>query len=279
MRSTNTRGFTLPEALIGGALFITILAALLISMNGERRQSEMSGQYLSLMENVAVALQQLRTDLREIVLLPQRKVNPFSVRVSNDYRAVRFRHSPRVTGKGSADAYVFVEYSLKPAPERPGRYHLARIERASDGSFSEERVFRSFMLKDASFHPKERWRGKGEPGQGKAGGGDRAEGRGEGQGEGRGEGRGGKRGGFGGHRPEHHVLHIALELVADQGGGGGYKAFEEKSQVVTAVLQVKKPHSPWLFAEDFTGPDSETPPEDIRCQGLNTVEALPAFAE
>lgn len=147
-------GFTLPEALFAGAMFLCIAGAFYFTWAGARREEDIAGQHLSMLESAAVAMQSMRTDLREMVVISTvPEVEGTSLRVSRSGDAILLRHG--ALGAEPDSPYLVTQYDLTPAASRAPepRYHLRRTRRASDGKGSRDvRVFRSFQLADVSFN-------------------------------------------------------------------------------------------------------------------------------
>jgi type II secretory pathway component PulJ len=267
-------GFTLVEALIGGALFLVVLGALLYTMSGSRRSSELASLYLTLMENVALAMHQLRSDMRQLSFVPNQAIIPYSLAITDDpdpaARSLRLRRSTPVSLNGGVpgSAFVYVEYRLVPADGRANRHHLSRTEWTASGARSglrpqtsrsaltggwgppaaglpgatrsrDTKVFRSFTLEDASFLYKE----------------DNA--------------------------IDSRVLHVALRVVSDTGRVPDWGPFREKSMVVTNVLQVQRPEPafgwPSLFAEPVLL-QAERPPCDVLAPAARDAAPVPDLA-
>lgn len=240
------------EALIGGAIFVVVLGALLYTMSGARRTSELASLYLTLMENVAVAMHQLRNDMRQLSYVPARPVIPYSLHIRDDIdpasRTLRLRRSTPASLNGGVpgSSFVYVEYGLAVSDSRSDRYHLARTEWTASGAnlpgstrSRETKLFRSFSLKDASFLYKE----------------DDA--------------------------IDSRVLHVALQVVSDTGNVPDWGPFREKCMVVTNVLQVQRPEPafgwPSLFAEPVML-RAERPPCDVLAPGARDAAPLPELA-
>lgn len=147
-------GFTLPEALVAGAMFLCIAGAFHFTWAGARREEDLASQHLSMLESAAVAMQALRTDLREMVVISTAPaVEGTSLRVSRSGDALLLRHG--ALGAEPDSPYLVAQYDLTPAASRSAapRYHLRRTLRASNGSGSRDvRVFRSFQLAEVSFN-------------------------------------------------------------------------------------------------------------------------------
>lgn len=157
------RGATLVEACIAGALLVLILGAIAFTISGARRVENVAAAHLGLMESVALAMHQLRTDLRQLSFVPAQPVVPNSMRTGGDYRSVILRRSSAaLVGDVLGSAIVLVEYRLVPVAGKADRFHLLRVERTASGKplpgktvSREERLFRSFELTGATFLYKE----------------------------------------------------------------------------------------------------------------------------
>lgn len=153
------RGATLVEVSIAGALLVMILGSLAFSMSGARRTESVAAAHLGLMESVALAMHQLRTDLRQLTFVPGQPVVPNSLRPGQSYNSIIMRRSSAaLVGDVLGSAIVLVEYRLVPVKGKAGRFHLLRVERTASGKPlpgksvpREERLFRSFELTGANF--------------------------------------------------------------------------------------------------------------------------------
>ena len=249
--STRTRaGFTLPEALVAGGMFLCIAAAFLFTWSGTRREEELASLHLSMLESAAVAMQQLRTDLREMVVISTApEVEGTSLRVSQRGDALLLRQG--LLGNDASSAFQVVAYDLVPAPTRSGapRFHLRRTLRSSDGSplpgpsARDVKVFRTFTLAEASFNylpPR--------PGT------DRAQG-------------------------DDHVIHVTFRVVSEGGRAGAADLGGEKTMLLTQVLRFLKPPHPRDFALPLTAAGLEAPPVDVLSTAIAPPALLPALEE
>ena len=254
MHTRKRAGFTLPEALVAGAMFLCIAAAFFFTWSGSRREEELAALHLSMLESAAVAMQQLRTDLREMVVLSTMPtVEGASLRVSPDGSALMLRQG--ALGDQIASPFMLVEYTLAQTPSHSGaiRYHLVRTRRTSNGSAlpgepgrreSRERTeFRTFTLAGASFNylpPRP------------------------------------------GTDPRHgddHVIHVTFQVVSETGQANGPDNFSEKTMLLTQVMRFLKPPHPRTFAQPLNVPGLEEPPQDVTSESLAELSPLPAFEE
>lgn len=242
MRRTRS-GFTLPEALIAGALFLVIAGAFWFTWAGARREEEMASVHLSMLESAAVAMQALRTDLREMVVVSTvPTVDGTSLRVSASGEALMLRHG--ALGQDPASPCLVVQYDLVPAASKSKdpRFHLRRTLRTSDGSglpggagAREERVFKTFQLEAVSFNYLPPRAGT-----------DAAQG-------------------------DDHVIHVTFKIVPEVG--------DDRSMLLTQVLRFLKPPHPRTFAQPLVTAGLETPPQDVLSAALEPLPALPAIEE
>jgi hypothetical protein len=233
MRRTNRKAFTLVEAAIAGALMVSLLSALAVAASGARRGESLASLHLGLMESVALAMHQLRTDLRQVSFVAGKPVAGTSIAISRDYKAIALRRSSHavIGGAAAGSFFIRVEYRLIPSDHRADRYHIVRIESTSSGAplpgkrtSREERIFRSFTVSDASFLYKE----------------DDAK--------------------------DIRTLHVGLRVTSDGGTLPGWGPFREKELVLTNVLSVLRPEAPFAYPTMWAQPvtvQAEKPPGDV----------------
>lgn len=241
-------GFTLPEALVAGGMFLCIAAAFFFTWSGSRKEEELAALHLSMLESAALAMQQLRTDMREMVVVATSPtVEGTSLRVSQGALMLRGES----LGDQPTDPCMLIEYTTVPAPSKSGaaRFHLQRTRRVSDGSPlpgaagpREVKVFRTFTLAEVGFNYL--------PQQGS----DRAVG-------------------------DDHVLHISFKVVSDSGRAGSDDVNGEKSMLLTQVLRFLKAPSPRDFAQPINIPGLEVAANDIVSEALAPLPPLPAIEE
>jgi type II secretory pathway component PulJ len=255
MNRTNRRGVTLVEAGIAGALLVIILGSLAFATSGARRTESLAALHLGLMESVALAMHQLRTDLRQLSFVPGKDVATYSLRVGRDYHSLIMRRSsPYAVGNSAlGSSMVLVEYRLVPAA-RADRFHLLRIEKTASGANlpgksvpREERLYRSFMLASADFLYRE----------------DDAK--------------------------DDRVLHVAFRVVSDSGPMPGWGPFREKELMLTNVLSVLRPEQAYAaprFQDDPAAEwaakmtvQAEMPGEDVLAPGAQDAVELPIPGE
>lgn len=255
MNRTNRRGATLVEALIAGALLVVILGALAFATSGARRSESLAALHLGLMESVALAMHQLRTDLRQLAFVPGKPLATHSLRLGNDYQSLIMRRSsPHGIGNSAlGSSMVLVEYRLVPA-KRADRFHLLRIERTASGAnlpgknvAREERLYRSFTLASAEFLYRED------------------------------------------DVKDDRVLHVAFRVVSDAGPMPGWGPFREKELLLTNVLSVLRPEQAYAtprFQDDPAAEwasqlhvQAEMPGEDVLAPGAADAKELPVPGE
>lgn len=248
--SRRTRaGFTLPEALVAGAMFLAIAAAFFFTWSGARREEELASLHLSLLENASLALGQLRADLREMVVLSYAPVEGTSLKVSTDGSAIMLRQGGITPDP--AGPCVIVEYRLAEAASVAGlpRYHLVRTRRTSNGAVlpfhggrRESTEYKTFLLAGAQFDYLPPRLKPGDP------------------------------------HGDDHVVHVAFKVVSDAGRADG-DAMGEKTMLLTQVMRFLKPPNPREFAYVLNVPGLETPPVDVLSGALAPVTPLPPFEE
>ena len=224
-------GLTFIELCVSACLLVVILGTLAYTASGARRGEALASLHLGLMENVALAMHQLRTDLRQISFVPGKPVLDYSIAIAPDFRAVKLRRSSTGVSVGPlGSSFIIVEYRLVPS-DRPGRFHLMRIESTASGVNlpgksvpREERLFRSFSLLDASFLYQEQ------------------------------------------DDKDVRVLHVAFRVVTDSGPTESWGPFRDKELLLTNVLSVLRPEAPFayptLWANAVQVP-AEIPPGDV----------------
>lgn len=250
MSGRKRTGFTLPEALVAGAMFLCIAAAFFFTWNGSRREEELASLHLSMLESAALAMQQLRTDLREMVVICTAAVDGTSLRVTPSGDALMLRQE--LLGDQPTSPCAVVQYTTIPAATRSGqpRFHLQRTRRTSDGSNlpggaspRDVKVFRTFTLKGVSFNYLHTQQGS-DPTQGDA-----------------------------------HLIHATFQVVSDTGRASAADPFGEKSMLLTQVLRFLKPPHPDAFAQIINVPGLEVPPQDVVSDAITELPPLPAIEE
>lgn len=220
------RGSTFLEVCVAGGLLVLILGVLAFTASGARRGEALAALHLALLESVALAMHQLRSDLRQLSFVPEQPVLGSSIALGDGGRAVTLRRSsPNVGGSALGSSFVFVKYELVPAA-RPDRYHLKRTEYTASGANlpgktrpREERLYRSFTLAAAGFLYQE----------------DDAR--------------------------DVRLLHAELRVVSDAGPMGAWGPFREKELILTNTLSVLRPESAsW---GERVQVDAELPPADV----------------
>src|SRR5205823_2618755 len=118
------------EVLVALALFVVVAGAVTFAMMGARGEEKMANLYLTVMENAAMAIHEVRTDLRQAALVPGKPVNTHSFRVSQDGTILLIRRCADVTGpeEYAGAWFLLVEYRLVPTGLEPGTFFLQRTE-------------------------------------------------------------------------------------------------------------------------------------------------------
>jgi len=265
MRHHRRSAFTFVEAMVGGSIFLVMITALIYTRMGARRTEQVSTLYINLMENVALAMHQLRIDLRQLAIVPGKPVVPYSILIQDDAdavrRALRVRRSWAVMIAGGlvGSAFTHVDYQLIRSAPRSDRYHLVRTERTASGENlpgrkapSDKKVFRAFTIKNAFFNYLE------DP-----------------------------------KNIDVRVLHVVLEIASDSGDLPGWGPFREKTMVLSHVLHILRPEAPYSdpivdpvfprFAQPLSFPGSsgplENPPGNVLAPvirgGLEPLSSIP----
>lgn len=220
------RGSTFIEVCVAGALLVLILTVLAYTASGARRGEALAALHLSLMESVAIAMHQLRSDMRQLSFVPDQPVLGFSIALGDENRAVTLRRSsPNVGDSPLGSSFVFVEYRLVPAA-RADRWHLQRTEYTASGanlpgksSPRDVRLYRSFTLAGAHFSYQED------------------------------------------DERDVRLLHTEFRVVSDAGPMGSWGPFREKELLLTNTLSVLRPE-PASWGEPVQV-EAELPPGDV----------------
>jgi hypothetical protein len=239
------RGVTLVEVCVAGSLLVVVLGSLMYAWSGARRTEALAATHLGLMENVALAMHQLRLDLRQLSFVPGKPVDGYSIRPGIDDQSVMMRRSSPVMigGTQPGSSFVLVEYRLVPSDKTPDRYHLVRIESTASGSPlpgkvapSEVRTFRSFTVSDVRFRLKPE------------------------------------------SRTEAALLHVSFDVVSDSGAVSDRGPSREQTLHLSNVLAVLRPAAPFEFPSMFAQPvmvPAEHPPDDVLAPLAVDAKLLP----
>ena len=241
--------FTLPEALVAGALFLVIAASFFFAWSGSRREEELASLHLSMLENASLAMMQLRNDLREMVVLSYTAVEGISLKTAQSPSGIMLRQGGLTRQTGGA--FMLVEYRLVDAPSKSGapRFHLQRTRRTSDGSplpfggkTRDTTVFTQFTLADAYFAYLPPRLKPNDP------------------------------------HGDDHVVHVSFTVVSDTGRAGS-DTYGEKSMLLTQVMRFLKPPDPRNFGMVLEVPGLEQLPGDAVSSALGAPAPLPAFED
>jgi hypothetical protein len=243
--SHSRRGVTFIEVCVAGALFVMLFGSLIYATGGARRAEALAALHLGLMESVALAMHQLRSDLRQLSFVPGKPVTGYSVRPGNDYHSVVMRRScPQAIGDAKpGSSFVLVDYRLVPSDKRPDRFHLVRTESTASGlplpgkkESSAQRIYRSFTLSNVDFLLKPET------------------------------------------KTEVALLHVTFNVVSDAGPMPNWGPFREQELRLSNVLSVLRPTAPLEFPSMFASPvmvQAERPPEDVLAPLAHDAGMLP----
>lgn len=220
MSRSERRGFTLVEAVVGLAIFITVLAAVIFTFTGARREEKMAALQLTVMENAAMAIHQVRTDLRQAVFVPGQPVNTHSFKTSADGTVLLLRRSVQAEGLAdySGSLFILVEYRMIPTGIEPGTFFLQRTEQSMGGNIPgkngprDVHVFRNFMVASANFYylGMEEMKSQRDP-----------------------------------VSRATEMLFVGLDVISDSGEEGQVQAFQRKHQAVTSFILITPPELPF----------------------------------
>lgn len=218
------RGFTLLEAVVGFAIFAIVLSAMLFTFTGARREEKMAGLQLTVMDNAAMAIHQVRTDLRQAVFVPGQPVNTHSFKTSADGTILLLRRSAQAEGLAdySGSLFILVEYRMIPTGLEPGTFFLQRTESSMGGNIPGKQVardvhvFKSFMVASANFYylGVDEMKSQRDP-----------------------------------VSRATEMLFVGLDVISDSGEEGQIQAFQRKHQAVTSFILIQPPEAPFDLSQ------------------------------
>ena len=162
MKIFKRSAFTVLELLFAMILFAVMSFAVWEAYVGGNKQLNASGEGLSAIQNSMLLMESFQQDFRQLAVLSQKDVPiiPVSLYFSTNGKSIMLRKSAKAdtNGKMQGSAFTVVVYQLVKHPTLTGVYTMHRLERTSDGtnlltagSDSDERDFRSLLIKDVRF--------------------------------------------------------------------------------------------------------------------------------